>query len=466
MSKFITQFVCQECGASHHKWTGKCDGCGTWNSLIEEVVLKGGAGQSGQEGHANADLLDFVGITTENIHEQQQKNRKLTRISELDRVLGGGFVDSSVVLLGGPPGIGKSTLLLQILNSLDPNCDTKNLVYISAEESVNQVLLRANRLGIDRDDIKIATSSSIEQIASTISKYKNDAIVIVDSIQTISTKLIQSTVGSVSQVRYCTQELANIAKCNNIIVIIVTHITKDGMIAGPKTLEHMVDCVLYFEGDKALHNYRLLRCVKNRYGPTDEIGILTMTETGLHEVRDPSSIFLSGNKDNNVGMAIFSGIEGTRSILFEIQALVSFTNSPIPRRSSVGFDANRMVMLLAVLATKCKLNLNNKDVYVNVAGGMKVTESSADMSILAAIVSAALNRPIPSGWLFFGEISLSGSIRKAHMSHQRIKEAQKLGFTDVFVAHNTDDLDQCDTIRIHRLKTIRDLIAVIKESQG
>lgn len=455
MPKFSSTFICQECGASYPKWIGKCDNCCSWNSLVEEVVSKG---QS--QSVSDTETLEFVDITTTNIHEQNQKNRKLTNIEELDRVLGGGFVDSSVVLLGGPPGIGKSTLLLQILDNLSA---IKHFIYVSAEESVNQVLLRANRLGISNDNIKIATSASIEQISSTISQYKNDTIVIIDSIQTISTKLIQSTLGSVSQVRYCTQELANIAKRNNIIIIIVTHITKDGMIAGPKTLEHMVDCVLYFEGDKALHNYRLLRSVKNRYGPTDEIGILTMTETGLKEVCNPSAIFLSGDNDDTTGMSIFSGIEGTRSILFEVQALVSFTNSPIPRRSSVGFDMNRMIMLLAVLSTKCSFNLNNKDVYINIAGGMKVTESSADLAIIAAIISAALNKPIPKGWLFFGEVSLSGSIRKAYMSHQRIKEAHKLGFSNIFIAHNTDDFEEIPGLNIKKIKNVRAMVAIIKD---
>ena len=384
--------------------------------------------------------------------------RKKTNIEELDRVLGGGFVDSSVVLLGGPPGIGKSTLLLQILSDIS---GVENPIYISAEESISQVLLRAKRLNINNKKIKIATTSNIEQIISSVEKYKENAIVIIDSIQTISTNIMQSTSGTISQVRFCTQELVNLAKQNNIIVVIVSHITKDGAIAGPKTLEHMVDCVLYFEGDKS-YDYRILRGAKNRYGPTDEIGIFSMTGTGLEEVKNPSSTFLSEHNDNISGVAVFSGIEGTRPILSEIQALVASTSAPMPRRSSVGFDTNRMSMLVAMLSSRCRMNFSNKDIYLNIAGGLKISEPSADFAAAASIISASFQKPLPKGSVFFGEISLSGEIRQSHLAFSRIKEAQKLGFTDIYLSNKTENFDAIKNINIHKIKSIKDIVEIIK----
>ena len=447
-----SRFICQECGSILSKWMGQCDICKSWNSIVEEVV------QDKSVKSISTPENFFVPVNSKEADKVCIGQRHITKLTELNRVLGGGFVDSSVILLAGPPGIGKSTLLLQILSDIT---DIENLIYISAEESVSQVILRANRLKVSNDKIKIASSSSIHQIISSLQDIKNNSVVIIDSIQTISSDLIQSPVGSISQVRFCTQELINFAKQNNAIVIIVGHITKDGVIAGPKTLEHMVDCVLYFEGDKA-YDYRILRGTKNRYGPTDEIGVFSMTENGLEEVMNPSSAFLSDHNDNISGVAVFSGIEGTRPILSEIQSLVSNTNAPMPKRASVGFDSNRLSMLVAVLASHCKMNFSNKDVYLNVAGGLKISEPAADFAAAAAIISSAIQKPLPRGSVFFGEVSLSGEIRQSHLSFSRIKEAQKLGFTDIFVSHKIEEFEKLSTINIHKIKSVRDIIGILR----
>ena len=457
MAKSQSKFVCQECGAILPKWMGQCDICKAWNCVVEEVV------SSDSKPKQSISIPDdfFISlcdeVSSENLHVS---NRHKTTLNELNRVLGGGLVDGSVVLLGGPPGIGKSTLLLQIFSEIS---ELNNYIYISAEESVSQVLMRAKRLNVGNSDVKIASSSNVHQIISSLQNLKHNSVVIIDSIQTISSDLIQSPPGSISQVRFCTQELVNFAKQNDVIVIIVGHITKDGAIAGPKTLEHMVDCVLYFEGDRA-YDYRILRGEKNRYGPTDEIGVFEMTSHGLEEVSNPSSAFLSEHNDNVSGVAVFSGIEGTRPILSEIQALVSNTSVPMPRRSSVGFDGNRLAMLVAVLSNRCKMNFSNKDVYLNVAGGLKITEPALDLAAAAAIMSSSFQKPLPRGSVFFGEVSLSGEVRQSHLSFARIKEAQKLGFTEIFCSHKTDDFEKTPGINIRKIKSVRDIFGILRES--
>ncbi|MBQ8651284.1 MAG: DNA repair protein RadA [Alphaproteobacteria bacterium] len=443
-----SRFVCQECGAVLSKWMGQCDICKAWNSVVEEV----------NDGLASTkkDVPDDFFVTLEPKDDSAEclaSSRHNSGIAELDRVLGGGFVDGSVILIGGSPGIGKSTLLMQILAN---SVGLDKRVYISAEESVGQVSMRAKRLGITNESIQIASTSDIHQIISAINKFKGNGIVVVDSVQTVGSELIQSPPGSISQVRFCTQELVNFAKRNNVIVIIVSHITKDGAIAGPKTLEHMVDTVLYFEGDRS-YDYRILRVEKNRYGSTDEIGVFSMTESGLKEVLNPSSAFLSDRENSVSGVAVFSGIEGTRPILSEVQALVSNTSVAMPRRSAVGFDSNRLAMLVAVLSNRCKMNFSNKDVYVNIAGGLKVSEPSVDLAIAAAIISSAYRTALPAGSVFFGEVSLSGEVRQSHLAFSRIKEAQKLGFTKIFCSYKTEDYEKTKTLQMHKIKSIRDL---------
>lgn len=430
---------------------GQCDICKNWNCVVEELC-----DVSAPKTELKIPENFFI-----NLNEDYQKTQLISRhetgMQEINRVLGGGFVDGSVILLGGNPGIGKSTLLLQILSEIS---GIENYIYISAEESTKQVLMRTDRLSVKNENLRIASSSNIHQILAAISEIKHNSIVVIDSIQTISSDLIQSPPGSISQVRFCTQELVNFAKSNDVIVIIVGHVTKDGAIAGPKTLEHMVDCVLYFEGDKA-YDYRILRCEKNRYGSTDEIGVFSMSTEGLREVANPSSAFLSEYDDNVSGVAVFSGIEGTRPILSEIQALVSNTSNPAPRRSAIGFDPYRLSMLVAVLSNRCKLNFSSKDVYLNVAGGLKITEPAIDLAVVAAIVSSAFHKPLPKGAVFFGEVSLSGEIRQSHLSYSRIKEAQKLGFSQVICSYKTEDFDKNEKIRLRKIKSIKEILGIL-----
>jgi DNA repair protein RadA/Sms len=432
---------------------GQCEICNAWNSVCEEII------QEGQSGHCAQLQSDFFACLENNTKNDvsASSSRRLTKIEELNRVLGGGLVDGSVILLGGSPGIGKSTILLQLLSEVS---GVPEFVYISAEESIDQVLLRARRLQLNNPHLKIASCSNIHQIMSALASLSSGSIVIIDSIQTIGSDIIQSPPGSISQVRFCTQELVNFAKKSTVTIIIVGHITKDGAIAGPKTLEHMVDCVLYFEGDRS-YDYRILRCEKNRYGPTDEIGVFSMTGHGLEEVSNPSAAFLSGYNAEVSGVAVFSGVEGTRPILLEIQALISPTSIAIPRRSSVGFDANRLSMLVAVLSNRCKMNFSTRDVYLNVAGGLKVTEPAADLAVIAAIISSTFQKPLPKQSVFFGEVSLSGEIRQAHLSFARMKEAQKLGFEEVYCSHKTGDHDGVPNVKIRRIKSIKDVFSVV-----
>ena len=443
-----TRFVCQECGAVFAKWMGQCEMCKAWNSLIEEIIDK-----STKRIAVPENFFKFI----ENNDDVYV--RKTTVFAELNSALGGGFVDGEVVLVGGPPGIGKSTLLLQIL--LNKLSNVSNYFYISAEESVSQVSMRAKRLGIKNDNLLIASTSNNEQICAAIDTVAENTIVVIDSIQTISSSLIQSPPGSISQVRYCTQELINIAKKKNVIVLIVGHITKDGEISGPKTLEHMVDCVLYFEGDKS-YDYRILRSVKNRFGPTDEIGVFAMSSDGLREVQNPSSFFLSEHDSNVSGVSVFAGIEGTRPILSEIQALVSYTNIAIPKRSSIGFDSNRLAMLVAVLSSRCRMSFANRDVYLNVAGGLRISEPAIDLAVASAIISAYFQKPLLTGSVFFGEISLSGEVRQSHCSYIRAKEAKKLGFSAIYCSYKTEDIEGQIDIKVHKISNVREIVKYIQ----
>ena len=452
MAKVTSKFVCQECGAAFPKWLGQCEVCKAWNSVTEETVS------------SNIKALDvpvpegfFSNVGTFDDLSSDFSRHK-TDLTEFNRVLGGGFVDGSVTLIGGHPGIGKSTLLMQILDNVSGIVSS---IYVSAEESVKQVALRAKRLGIQNKNISIASSSNISQIISAVSKVEKNSIIIIDSIQTISSDSIQSPPGSISQVRFCTQELVNFAKSHNVIIVIVGHITKDGTIAGPKTLEHMVDTVLYFEGEKN-YDYRIIRCIKNRFGPTDEICVFSMTEQGLQEVSNPSVAFLSEHSEEVSGVSVFAGIEGTRPILSEIQALVSTTSIPVPKRTAIGFDFNRLSMLIAVLSRRCRLNFSNKEVYLNIAGGLKISEPAADLAIVAAVLSSFFQKPLPTDSVFFGEVSLSGEVRQSYMAFSRAREASKLGFQKIYCSSKTESFDQPKNMHLIKISSVKDLLSVIR----
>jgi DNA repair protein RadA/Sms len=425
MAKPKKIFICNSCGSSYQKWQGQCVDCLEWNSIEEEAQqLSNSLSQSNIISSGNPLTLEDL---SGDIYET---SRIITPISELNRVLGGGLVEGSAILIGGDPGIGKSTLLLQLAATLSQH-GTKTL-YVTGEESTNQVKLRATRLGIKDSKTKIITAGNVGDIISTINLNKDEIdLVVIDSIQTMFVSEISSSPGTTSQVKASAHELINYAKQNNIILLIVGHVTKEGQIAGPKLLEHMVDTVLYFEGDNT-HQFRILRSMKNRFGGVNEIGVFEMRGHGLVEITNPSELFLM-ERDNNVpGTSIFAGIEGTRPILVEIQALICPSNMPTPRRAVVGWDQNRLAMILAVLSVRFGLNLSTYEVYLTVAGGLKITEPAVDLAVAASIISAAKNIPLPDKSIFFGEIGLSGEVRKVSHTEQRLKEAKKLGFNKAF----------------------------------
>lgn len=420
MAKTTIRYVCQDCGTWHAKWGGKCEGCGAWNRLVEEQVER-------KRPSHRAGAVELVGIVGESGNEP----RKMTGIEEFDRVCGGGIVPGSVLLVGGDPGIGKSTLLLQVVAALSHQVPC---AYISGEEAVAQVRLRAQRLGITGGaQLHLASATNVTDILSALDQAGNIELAIIDSIQTMALDTIESAPGTVSQVRACAHELITAAKKRNMVVVLVGHVTKEGVLAGPRVLEHMVDTVLYFEGERNYH-YRILRAVKNRYGATDEIGVFEMTDRGLSEVPNPSALFLNDHNQEVSGSAIFAGMEGTRPILTEIQALVAPTYLASPRRTAVGWDAGRLSMILAVLESRCGLTFGNKDVYLNVAGGLKITEPAADLAVAGALVSALVNTPIPPQSVFFGEIGLAGEVRPVSQAENRLKEAAKLGFLSAYCA--------------------------------
>ncbi len=416
MAKSSAQFVCQACGAVTGKWAGKCDSCGEWNSIVEEAVTLTPKGMKPgkSKGLQTASLADTV----------SPHARETTGIGELDRVLGGGLVEGSAILLGGDPGIGKSTLLLQAAAIL---AGSRQVLYISGEESLAQIQLRSQRLGLTQAPLTLATATSVRDILSTIDVPQAPDVVIIDSIQTMFVDSIESAPGTVGQVRASAHELIRAAKRRGFALILVGHVTKDGQIAGPRVLEHMVDTVLYFEGDRG-QMYRILRAVKNRFGATDEIGVFTMNDTGLTEVRNPSALFLHERGEPVSGAAVFAGMEGTRPLLIEIQALVSQSPMATPRRATVGYDGARLSMILAVLESRAGMKFSDKEVFLNVAGGLKVTEPAADVAAAMALLSALLDKPLPTQLVGFGEIGLTGEIRSVSRSETRLKEATALGF--------------------------------------
>src|SRR5437016_11271776 len=417
MARRETSFICQNCGAAYGRWQGKCDACGEWNTIAEESSALQVPGRAPRKGRLFA-LEPLAGAA-------QDAPRLASGLVEFDRVTGGGFVRGSVLLLGGDPGIGKSTLLIQVAAALARA--GHRAIYISGEEAVAQVRLRAERLGLGTAMVELAAETSVEDIIATLGERAPPRLVIIDSIQTMWTDAVDSAPGTVTQVRGAAAALIRFAKRTGAAVILVGHVTKDGQIAGPRVVEHMVDAVLSFEGEGS-HQFRILRAVKNRFGPTDEIGVFEMTGLGLREVHNPSELFLSERDLGSPGTAVFAGIEGTRPLLVEIQALVAPSTLGTPRRAVVGWDQNRLSMVLAVLEAHCGVRLSGHDVYLNVAGGLRIQEPAADLAAAAALVSSLANAPLPPDAVYFGEVSLSGAVRPVAQTAARVKEAKKLGF--------------------------------------
>ncbi len=428
LAKRTSRYVCQTCGGAFAKWSGRCEACDAWNSIVEEAPLEAAPGGLGARRGGRA--LAFTGLDGQG----GQAPRQLIGIGELDRVTGGGLVAGSAILIGGDPGIGKSTLLLQAVAALaaGKGGEPASSAYISGEESVDQICLRARRLGLKGAGVRLAAATSVRDIVASLDTAEPPRVVVVDSIQTLSVDNLDSAPGTVAQVRASAQELIRLARRRGFTVFLVGHVTKEGAIAGPKVLEHMVDTVLYFESERG-HQFRILRAVKNRFGPTDEIGVFEMTDGGLIEVANPSALFLAERRGHVTGAAVFAGIEGTRPLLVEIQALVSPSPLATPRRAVVGWDAARLAMVLAVLEARCGLVLAGRDVYLNVAGGLRISEPAADLAVAAALVSAASGVPVPEDTVIFGEIGLSGEVRAVGQREARLKEAAKLGFDRAYV---------------------------------
>lgn len=451
MAKLATAFVCQSCGHTASKWTGKCDGCGSWNSFAEESS-QGSDFASGVRGRSGR-VVPLVGLKG----VSETPPRLLTGLPEFDRVVGGGLVPASAVLVGGDPGIGKSTLVLQALASLAGK--GVPAIYISGEEGIEQTRLRAHRLGLDNAPLSIAAETSLRDIIATLDSGTPPAALAIDSLQTLFSDALEAAPGTVSQVRTCALELIRFAKKRNIALILIGHVTKDGQVAGPRVVEHMVDAVLYFEGERG-HNFRILRGVKNRFGATDEIGVFSMTDRGLAEVPNPSALFLGPRDQVVTGAAVFAGIEGTRPILVEIQALVAPASFGAPRRAVVGWDTGRLAMILAVLDSRSGLALAGHDVYLNVAGGLRIAEPAADLAAAAALVSSFLGKPVPPDTVLFGEIGLTGTVRPVAQADARLKEAQKLGFKGV-IAPPSASPGTRDGLRAQSVGSVTELLTVL-----
>ncbi len=451
MAKNKTVFVCNECGYESSKWMGQCLGCEEWNTFVEEVKIVGPKVPkkvSGQLQYREAKPTKLKDITT------NKTIRTETGIGELDRVLGGGIVEGSLILVGGDPGIGKSTLLLQICESLGNN--NKKILYISGEESLHQIKLRGARLGVKTDNIQLYTQTNTDIIEKVVMNEKPD-ILMIDSIQTMYSDAITSVPGSVSQVREVTAHLMRLAKQLNIATFIVGHVTKDGAIAGPRVLEHMVDTVLYFEGDKNA-SYRILRAVKNRFGSTNEMGIFEMCNKGLKEVLNPSEYMLSGRPINEAGSLVVCGIEGSRPIFVEVQALVAYSSFNMPRRTVTGTDYNRIMMLIAVIERKYGLSLVDSDCYVNIAGGIKMNEPSLDLGLSAAIISSIINKSIEPDMVIMGEVGLTGEVRGITFAESRVKEALKLGFKSIVLPKiNIKDIKVPEDVKLMGINHINEL---------
>jgi len=490
MAKSTTSYVCQSCGAVSGKWSGKCESCNGWNCITEEVTeaaLPRGLGAK-KRGRA---------IKFEALKDEAGKDypRHISGIKEFDRVTGGGLVPGSAILIGGDPGIGKSTLLLQVVCALSqPNTPPlpnplpegrgdkggTRCVYISGEEAVDQLRMRAQRLGLSDAEVELASATSVRDIISSIdppspqsgygvtgdTRDKVD-ILVIDSIQTMFIDTIESAPGTVSQVRTSAQEIIRVAKARGIAVIFVGHVTKDGQIAGPRVLEHMVDTVLYFEGERS-HQFRILRAVKNRFGPTDEIGVFEMAHQGLVEVENPSALFLSQRQGGVAGSAVLAALEGTRPMLVEVQALVAPSNMAAPRRAVLGWDPNRLAMIVAVLESRCGLRLSGNDIFLNIAGGIRINEPAADLAVVAALVSALSGQALPPDTVFFGEIGLAGEVRQVAQADLRLKEASKLGFHSAVVPKAKKEFGKSikDMIEITQTAHVQDIADLFSGEEG
>jgi DNA repair protein RadA/Sms len=451
MSKSSPIFVCNSCGTAHKKWQGRCEGCGAWNSIVEEAPLSDGGPKALRSKGRTIVLSDLA-------TQEDPPPRASSGIDELDRVLGGGLVPASAILVGGDPGIGKSTLLLQAAASFARN--GLKCLYISGEEATAQVRMRAQRLGLQNAPVSLGAETNLRDILTTLDAER-PALAIIDSIQTMWLDTVEAAPGSVSQVRASAHELVTFAKRRGVAIILVGHVTKEGQIAGPRVVEHMVDTVLYFEGERG-HQFRILRAVKNRFGPADEIGVFEMTGDGLAQVLNPSALFLSDRDRPASGSAVFAGIEGTRPVLTEIQALVAPSTLGTPRRTVVGLDSGRLSTILAVLEARCGIPFTGLDVFLNVAGGLRVNEPAADLAVAGALLSAREDVAIPPDMVLFGEISLSGALRPVGQTENRLKEASKLGFQQATVPSRS----KTGTAEGMLIREMADLTAFVGEMFG
>ena len=463
MARPRNRYVCQECGSVHTQWAGRCDACGGWNTLVEEAVAEGPP-KSLSGSLTKGRKIAFVGLEGTG----DPAPRRLTGIAEFDRVCGGGLVPGSALLVGGDPGIGKSTLLLQVVAALAAGRGGAKLkcAYISGEEAIDQVRLRAARLGVAAAPVELAAATNVRDIAASLESIGGPDVVVIDSIQTMYLDTLDSSPGTVSQVRAAAQELIRLAKRVGFTLVLVGHVTKEGLIAGPRVLEHMVDTVLYFEGERG-HQFRILRAVKNRYGPTDEIGVFEMTDAGLSEVPNPSALVLADRHGDVSGASVFAGMEGTRPVLVEIQALVAPAPPGSPRRAVVGWDSARLAMVIAVLDARCGLAIGANDVYLNVAGGLRITEPAADLAVAAALVSALTGQPVPSDMAVFGEIGLSGEIRPVSQADARLKEAGKLGFERALAPARRGRAKQSPAgIQVNEVGHLQELVEMFAPAAG
>lgn len=452
MARAVSEYVCNQCGNVTTKWSGKCESCEQWNTISEIAGSSAppvGRGAKKAKGKS-VELAPLAG-------DDREPERRKSGIGEFDRVLGGGLVPGSATLIGGDPGIGKSTLLLQAAAAVSKQGG--KVIYVSGEEALAQLRMRASRLGLADADVQLASETNVADIIKTLEKQGDLALVVIDSIQTMWSPAIEAAPGTVSQVRVASQELIHFAKNSDAPLALVGHVTKDGQIAGPRVLEHMVDTVVYFEGDRG-DQFRILRAIKNRFGPAHEMGVFEMQGAGLMEVQNPSALFLEGREADVPGAAVFAGIEGTRPVLVEIQALAAPSSLATPRRAVVGWDANRLSMVLAVLEARCGLSFAGRDVFLNVAGGLRINEPAADLAVAAALISSLSGKPIARDTIVYGELSLSGAVRPVAQNNVRLKEAEKLGFKSAY-APKPGKGDVSKNVTLREIEDLAALIAVL-----